>query len=71
MCHNFLFSFILQVIKGAGHHVYADEAETFNRVLTWCLDGIDKHIDNDPKTGTDETGASVEQHREQMPLTQL
>lgn len=61
----------VKIITGAGHHVYADEAETFNRVLARCLEDIDKHIDNDLRTGTDETEQNVELYREQMPVTQM
>jgi len=35
--YNYLHKLIIQVITGAGHHVYADKSETFNKyVLEAC-----------------------------------
>lgn len=33
--------FCWQVIKGAGHHVYADRAEVFNELVNYIGDNVD------------------------------
>ena len=68
---SFLDIFILQVIKGAGHHVYADRSEDFNKLMNKYLDSIDKHTDNlktnDQVLPRSETDADLEN----FPLTQM
>ena len=49
---NVYFSF--QIVKGAGHHVYADKAAAFNVLMVKFLDDIDNKVDNLLTTATEE-----------------
>ena len=37
-----MYFYIFQIIQGAGHHVYADRAEEFNRLVNHIGDYVDK-----------------------------
>ena len=65
-----MFSF--QIVKGAGHHVYADKAESFNTVMIKFLDDIDNKVDNLLNPATDDTQVQTETtETEPVPLTQF
>ena len=46
--------FSFQIVKGAGHHVYADKASAFNALMVKFLDDIDNKVDNLLNTATEE-----------------
>ena len=68
-----LAHFHLQIVKGAGHHVYADRAGLFNALMVQHLEDIDNKADNDlTTTDIDEAApARTETEVEQVPITQL
>ena len=65
---NCIFS---QIIKGAGHHVYADKAGSFNLLMMKYLDDIDNKLDNLPNTDTEPEPSQSEVEVEQVPITQF
>lgn len=56
------------MITGAGHHVYADRADNFNRLLNMYLDTMDKHVDN-LKVKTEMKRVETESEIEDYPIT--
>ena len=67
------FHFHFQIVKGAGHHVYADRAGLFNALMVQHLDDIDNKADNDLTTTDIDLAAPArsETEVEQVPITQL
>lgn len=40
----------IRIIKGAGHHVYADQADDFNQLVGEICDGVDDRVNNDAES---------------------
>lgn len=60
----------VEIIKGAGHHVYADRADEFNKVMNKYMDEVDKHLDNEARTKPLER-VETKSEMEDFPLTQV
>lgn len=64
----------VKIIRGAGHHVYADEANKFNNLMIRHLNDIDNKVDSlRTRESLEDQSISLEEdkHREQIPITQL
>ncbi|KAL4234358.1 Alpha/beta hydrolase domain-containing protein 4 [Mactra antiquata] len=64
----------VEIIIGAGHHVYADRAEQFNKLTNQYLDLMDKHKDNEDnaKSSQNKTkNEDTETDMEDVPITQI
>lgn len=59
------------MIVGAGHHVYADRADNFDRVLNQYLDTMDRHVDNIKVKNTELKRVETEDEIEDYPVTQV
>lgn len=62
----------MQVIKGAGHHVYADNCEEFNSLVLKACESLDVDSMYQPHTITDKKSSSEEEqvHQRQVDLSQ-
>jgi len=59
------------MIVGAGHHVYADRADNFNRVLNQYLDSMDKHVDNLKVKNIELKRVETDGELEDYPMTEV
>ncbi|KAH3776553.1 hypothetical protein DPMN_177981 [Dreissena polymorpha] len=62
---------LLQTIPGAGHHVYADRPESFNKIMNQYLDKMDVHSDNERKKKVALLQVKSEADLEEYPFTQV
>jgi hypothetical protein len=56
---------------GAGHHVYADRSENFNKLLNQYLDTMDKHVDNEKLAKVELKRVETDVDLEEYPITQV
>ncbi|XP_052229920.1 (Lyso)-N-acylphosphatidylethanolamine lipase-like isoform X1 [Dreissena polymorpha] len=61
----------VETIPGAGHHVYADRPESFNKIMNQYLDKMDVHSDNERKKKVALLQVKSEADLEEYPFTQV
>lgn len=61
----------VEIINGAGHHVYADRSESFNFLLNKYLDAMDRCVDNTKVSKPVMKKVETEAEIEQYPITQV
>ncbi|XP_060572020.1 (Lyso)-N-acylphosphatidylethanolamine lipase-like isoform X2 [Ruditapes philippinarum] len=61
----------VEIIVGAGHHVYADRSENFNKLLNQYLDTMDKHVDNEKLAKVELKRVETDVDLEEYPITQV
>ncbi|XP_052817503.1 (Lyso)-N-acylphosphatidylethanolamine lipase-like isoform X2 [Mya arenaria] len=61
----------VEIIPGAGHHVYADKADNFNRIMNSYLEKMDLHADNERMKNMEMKHAETEIDAEQYPITEV
>ncbi|XP_045193546.2 (Lyso)-N-acylphosphatidylethanolamine lipase-like isoform X2 [Mercenaria mercenaria] len=61
----------VEIIVGAGHHVYADRSENFNSLMSQYLDTMDKHVDNERIARIELKRVETDTDMEEYPITQV